>query len=600
MNLFKRILPDIVVIILFAVISFVYFFPAVTEGRILSQHDSVAGIGAGEEAKEYLERTGERTRWTNSIFGGMPTYQMAPSYDSTDTLKGVEKLYHLYLPNYVWYVFVMLLGFYILLRAFDFSVWLASLGAVLWAFSSYFFIIIAAGHIWKFVTLAYIPPTIAGMVLAYRGKYLSGGLLTAVFVALQIVSNHVQMSYYFLFVMLFMAVAFGVDAWQKKEMPRFLKATGVLLMAGILGVCINLSNLYHTYEYSKETMRGKSELVKPDSHNQTKSGLERDYITQWSYGIGETFSLLVPNMMQRLGERIDEEEQYAVKEMHADRAQGEKVIPVLFEEMDGIWLHMQNSNHRKMKKQEMKVFTMYEGWDKEQKKRSSLVEKTMLAGMESSQIFHEKREALIEKKYNADEIQQRILNGDGGSWIRETYDPDAIFQLDRYHIYQEILRKISDRDAQREARKLFEEEKITEFLEFILVYADSVETTDEKDKRSQKARELYHYLNNNKDGLLPYQKQGRKIPEPREGIVYKNMGVQESQNCTVITMRMKHRRMRWSAKGANNLAKVLCCKENKELCSTIERYTDGLIFHARMNEVIETLSAAKAPKKDGK
>ena len=292
MNLFKRILPDIVVIILFAVISFAYFFPAVTEGRILSQHDSVAGIGAGEEAK----RTGERTRWTNSIFGGMPTYQMAPSYDSTDTLKGVEKLYHLYLPNYVWYVFVMLLGFYILLRAFDFSVWLASLGAVLWAFSSYFFIIIAAGHIWKFVTLAYIPPTIAGMVLAYRGKYLSGGLLTAVFVALQIVSNHVQMSYYFLFVMLFMAVAFGVDAWQKKEMPQFLKATGVLLMAGILGVCINLSNLYHTYEYSKETMRGKSELVKPDSHNQTKSGLERDYITQWSYGIGETFSLLVPNV----------------------------------------------------------------------------------------------------------------------------------------------------------------------------------------------------------------------------------------------------------------------------------------------------------------
>lgn len=296
MNLFKRILPDIVVVILFAVISFAYFFPAAIEGRILSQHDSVAGIGAGEEAKEYLERTGERTRWTNSIFGGMPTYQMSPSYDSTDTLKGIEKIYHLYLPDYVWYVFVMLLGFYILLRAFDFSVWLAALGAVLWAFSSYFFIIIAAGHIWKFVTLAYIPPTIAGMVLAYRGKYLSGGLLTAIFVALQIVSNHVQMSYYFLFVMLFMAVAFGVSAYQKKEMPQFLKATGVLVIAGILGVCINLSNLYHTYEYSKETMRGKSELVKPDTHNQTKSGLERDYITQWSYGIGETFSLLVPNV----------------------------------------------------------------------------------------------------------------------------------------------------------------------------------------------------------------------------------------------------------------------------------------------------------------
>ena len=132
------------------------------------------------------------------------------------------------------------------------------------------------------------------------------------------------------------------------------------------------------------------------------------------------------------------------------------------------------------------------------------------------------------------------------------------------------------------------------------MYADSVETTDEKDNRSRNARELYRYLNNNKAGLLPYQKQGKKIPEPREGIVYKNMGVQESQNCTVITMRMKHRRMRWSVKGASNMAKVLCCKENKELCRTIEKYTDGLIFNARMNEIMETLSAAKTSKKDGK
>ena len=296
MNTFKRILPDLVAVVVFAVISFAYFCPAVTEGRILSQHDSVAGIGAGQEGKEYLERTGERTRWTNSIFGGMPTYQMAPSYESTDLLKGIENLYHLYLPTYVWYVFVMLLGFYILLRAFNFKVWMAGLGAIIWAFSSYFFIIIAAGHIWKFITLAYIPPTIAGMVLCYRGKYLLGGLVTALFVALQISSNHVQMSYYFLFVMLFMAIAYGVQAYQQKAMASFGKSTGVLVMAGILGICINLSNLYHTYEYSKESMRGKSELVKKNSANQTGSGLERDYITQWSYGIGETFSLMVPNV----------------------------------------------------------------------------------------------------------------------------------------------------------------------------------------------------------------------------------------------------------------------------------------------------------------
>lgn len=296
MSAIKRIIPDIVAIVVFAIISFAYFYPAVTEGRILSQHDSVAGIGAGQEGKEYLERTGERTRWTNSIFGGMPTYQMAPSYDSTDWLKGIENLYHLYLPTYVWYVFVMLLGFYILLRAFNFKVWMAGLGAIVWAFSSYFFIIIAAGHIWKLITLAYIPPTIAGMVLCYRGKLLLGGLVTALFVALQISSNHVQMSYYFLFVMLFMAIAYGVQAFRENALASYGKRTGVLVLAGLLGVCINLSNLYHTYEYSKESMRGKSELVKENAANQTSSGLERDYITQWSYGIGETFSLLVPNV----------------------------------------------------------------------------------------------------------------------------------------------------------------------------------------------------------------------------------------------------------------------------------------------------------------
>ena len=308
------------------------------------------------------------------------------------------------------------------------------------------------------------------------------------------------------------------------------------------------------------------------------------------------------NMMQRLGERIDEEEVHAVKQMDADQTEGEKVIHVLFEEMDGVWLRMQDAHHKKMKKQEMKVFTMYEGWDEEQekRKRSTLVGKTMLAGMETSHDFHAKREACIRKKYAADEIKQRILNGDGGSWIKEPYDPDAIFQLDRYHIYQEILRKISNKEAQKEVRRLFEEEKIDEMLEYIQIYATSVESPDEKDKSSKKAMELYQYLNNNKRGLLAYNKQGVEIPAPQKGILYKGMGIQETQNCTVITLRMKHRRMRWSVGGANNLAKALYQKENKELVKTIDRYTDGLVFTMQMQEIIETLSAAKAPKRDGK
>lgn len=308
------------------------------------------------------------------------------------------------------------------------------------------------------------------------------------------------------------------------------------------------------------------------------------------------------NMMQRLGERIDEEEVYAVKQMEADQTEGTRELPVLFEEMDGVWLHMQDKHHKKMKKHEMKVFTMYEGWDAEKEKegRSTLVGKTMLAGMEESKTFHEKREACIRRKYNADEIGQRILNGDGGSWIKEPYDSEVIFQLDRYHIYQEVLRKIKDRKARQDIGELLEEEKIEEMLEYIRIYAESVGSPDEQGSGSKKARELLKYLENNKQGLLPYDRQGVKIPEAGEGLLYKHMGVQESQNCTVITMRMKHRRMRWSVSGANNLAKALYRRENKELADTIERYTDGLVFTMQMREVIEILSASKAPKRDGK
>ena len=291
----KKCLPDVLAVLLFAVLAFAYFFPADIEGRILYRHDASAGRGAGQEGIEYLEKTGERTRWTNSLFSGMPTYQMAPSYGSTNLLAKAASAYHLWLPENVWYVFAYLLGFYILLRAFDFRQHLAALGSIIWAFSTYFLIIIAAGHIWKVWALAYLPPLIAGLVLAYRGKYLWGFLLTAVFTAFEINANHVQMTYYYLFIILFMGIAWLVEALRKKQLARFMKATAVCVAGAAIGVCINLSNIYHTWQYSQESMRGKSELVKKNSENQTSSGLERDYITQWSYGIGETWTLLIPN-----------------------------------------------------------------------------------------------------------------------------------------------------------------------------------------------------------------------------------------------------------------------------------------------------------------
>ncbi len=292
---FKNYCFDIFVVIAFAVISFVYFMPADLDGRILYRHDSSAGRGAGQEQQEYLERTGERTRWTNSTFSGMPTYQTAPSYKSTDILSKVIDAYHLWLPENVWYVFAYLLGFYILLRAFDFRKELATLGSIIWAFSSYFFIIIAAGHIWKVMALAYLPPMIAGVVYAYRGKYLMGFLLTAIFTAFEVKANHVQMTYYYLFLIILMVAAYFEDALKHKTLAQFGKATAVCVAAAAIGICINLSNLYHTWQYGKESMRGASELVKKNAENQTSTGLDRDYITAWSYGIDETWTLLIPN-----------------------------------------------------------------------------------------------------------------------------------------------------------------------------------------------------------------------------------------------------------------------------------------------------------------
>lgn len=300
----RRALPDVAAIVLFVLLGLAYFFTPVTQGLVLAGNDTTAGIGVSHERVEYRDRTGEETRWTNALFGGMPTYQIAPSYDSRNMLSTLERMYELGLTGCVMYVFILLAGFYILMRVFGVRPLVAVFGAVAWAFSSYFFIIIGAGHIWKLLTLAFIPPTLAGMVLCYRGKYLWGGVLSAFFVAWQILSNHLQMTYYFLFVIVLMSLAFLAVAIKERQLSRFFKGVGVFAVAGLLGIAVNASNLYHTYEYSKQTMRGKSELAQTSTDNDNGNGtrkapadgLSHEYITQWSYGIGETWSLLVPGV----------------------------------------------------------------------------------------------------------------------------------------------------------------------------------------------------------------------------------------------------------------------------------------------------------------
>lgn len=280
-----------------AAVAFAFFFPDASEGNLLRQHDMQQGIAIGQEVKAFTAATGETSRWTNSLFSGMPNFQIAPSYPSSDLFRWINTVMGLGLPSPSSLIAMMMIGFFILLIAMRMRWYVALAGAVAYGFSSYFVIIIGAGHIWKFITLAYIPPTIAGMVLAYRGRYLAGAALTALFAMMQIAGNHVQMSYYFLYVVMAYAIACFVIAVREHTVRRWLTASGALIVAALLAVCANLPSLYNTYEYSKETMRGRhSELTQPSQPSASTAGLDKDYITQYSYQIPETFSLIVPNI----------------------------------------------------------------------------------------------------------------------------------------------------------------------------------------------------------------------------------------------------------------------------------------------------------------
>ena len=299
--------PVFGVIILFVFLALAYFAPAVFEGRELFQQDVAGASGNASDVYRHMESSGEFSYWTNSLFGGMPMYQIAPSYPSVGIIRGIQDVLTLQwpfclLPGYSWLLFAMLGGFYLFMWALRVDRIPSVLGAIMWTFSSYFIILITAGHIWKLMTLAFIPPTIAGIIHSYRGRYLLGGAMTALFAALQILSNHVQMSYYFAFLIVFIILGYFVEAVREKKFRPFIFASLVTLFSGLIALGINSSNLYHTYEYGLETTRGGSELTplpSADGQKQVEAnakGLDKEYITAWSYGKAETFTLLVPNL----------------------------------------------------------------------------------------------------------------------------------------------------------------------------------------------------------------------------------------------------------------------------------------------------------------
>ena len=287
-------------VVVMAIISLAFFYPDNFEGNSLRQPDMQQGAANGHEAAVYEAETGEKALWTNSLFGGMPTFQISPTYPSNSLFNWINTVYGLWLPAPSNLLFMMMMGFLLLLFALKMRWYYALIGAVAWGFSSYFIIIIGAGHIWKFVALSYVPPTIGGLILLYRGRHLAGAAMLALFAMLQLNANHPQMTYYFGLTMAIMAVAYLVEAIRMHRVRRWFAATGIALGAGILALGANAPSLYNTYEYAKETKRAVSELTPVGgataSAERPTGGLPKSDIVGWSYGRAEMFSLVVPNV----------------------------------------------------------------------------------------------------------------------------------------------------------------------------------------------------------------------------------------------------------------------------------------------------------------
>ncbi len=362
---------------------------------------------------------------------------------------------------------------------------------------------------------------------------------------------------------------------------------------------------------------------------------------------GQTISAMgVWNVIQALGERVCEEESELTEEYKRGNVKGKKEVPVLFEEADGVYINLQGKDRKKEKqdKAEMKVGIAYDGWRKtgpgryalENKvvvagfskakefqeyreaviaqefnldevgqrilnadgaSRYALENKVVVAGFSKAKEFQEYREAVIAQEFNLDEVGQRILNADGASWIKKVKDKSTCFQLDPFHRNKAVKKKIHEEEAQDDILELLREEKIEEVFRYLEIYQNSLSD----DKEIEDAEELMQYYENNREGLLPYQSQGLELPEPPEGLEYRNMGTMENHVWSVIAKRMKHGHRSWSRRGGNHLAKILAKKCSGKLNEVTERLRRPVFEEEKVEELYgEILMAAKAPKKDGK
>jgi hypothetical protein len=283
-------LPHLIAVLIFIVVSFVYFYP-VLEGKVLKANDSTVSKISSKEIQDFRDKNGREPLWTNSIFSGMPAYLISTKYPG-NLIKHADTLLRIFkMPVSV--LFLSMLGFYILLLIFGVNSWLAIAGAIAYGFSSFFFQVLVAGHNTQAIALAYMAPMIGGIYYAYRHDALKGALLTAFFLSLEIQANHPQITYYALICLLIFGIVEFIYSWKNSTMIKFLKTSALLIIPFIIAIGVNFANLYTTYEYGKYSIRGKSDLVSENSN--ITSGLNKDYITTWSYGVDETFNLLIPN-----------------------------------------------------------------------------------------------------------------------------------------------------------------------------------------------------------------------------------------------------------------------------------------------------------------
>lgn len=303
------------------------------------------------------------------------------------------------------------------------------------------------------------------------------------------------------------------------------------------------------------------------------------------------------NIVQKLGQKVSDIENKQTSLYRENKLYGEKKIKVLFEEADGVFLKMQGKDRQKSKTKEMRIAMFYEGWRQSGKNRYELIGKHIVCGFDKVKDFADKKESKISSIYNVDEIGFRVFNSDGANWLKSLhYDEDTYFQLDRFHVKQAILRATKEKVIQDNITRLYESYQIEEMFAVIDAYANSL---DDK-KQEENLRNLYTYLSNNKDGLIPYQKRGIDFPSPPAGIEYRKLGTCEHNVDLVVAKRMKHKGACWSTDGASNLGKLLALKASKELTKTLEQISRVVLPEKATSDIITILSSAKVSKTVGK